>query len=640
MEHALLAVLATASIAVAAPTYPSAVYPTPREPIARRTEVPYTETEPSRRLGYNMPFPDVARTAFRVEDYGAVADGVTDCTPAFYQALAAAKASGQPAELVFSSSGRYFLLPHAELGSDDQSILNARGLDNAVIRGQGFATQLVAGEPKLGCLMVSDSRGVMVRDLAIDYNPLPFTQGTVTEVKPDDGYFTLRLHDGYSTPAELAAAVPGNHAGYVMYKAAGCRWPSITPLFIAKTVRVEGTVWRFEADPKALKGYLAAGDDFVYVGRRIAQQALSAGFVRGFQVSRVTVHASPTCGFGLWNVDGALIDGYADCPPPGSDRLLASNADGLFVHGERGGITVRGSYFMGQGDDCINLHCPGLPGSAVKLTGDRDIEFRTELDLRRFDVIEVMNPATNQLKGQAIVESVQPRQTGVTRCRLTKKLADLGYDATTDELYPVNLSASNFKIVDNYFGQNRSRCLLIQARDGLIAGNTAENAEGYGVILGYGGTAWHEGVMPANVTIAGNLFRNVTNRGMAGVIEANGGRSRLLRNLTVSGNRFENPRKMVLAVSGIAGLTVTDNAAATEAGHRMTWNHPEWYPVDCSLYLVNCAEVVVDSYRLRDPDLKDAGIHIGKDCAAGTGVTVRGVTAELAAGVPTVQDRR
>ena len=641
----IVALCLTANAETGKPTtYPAAIYPTPSRLSLRQSEVSFTEDDNSRRFGFDKPFPADARKTFRVDDYGAKPNGTTDCTPAFYDALAAAIAFGGPSEILFASPGRYYFRPNPARGSDEYNILNVRHATNLLIRGQGPGTVLLSGDPALGLLTIAQSNTVMIRDFAIDYSPLPFTQGTIISVK--DGGFTLRIHDGYPTPDAMEAAIPGQHSGFKVLQAGNgaYKWLPIGGVLIKSTQQVEGPNWRFKTDPPTLADSLSPGEEFVYVGRRIGEQALSVRWVRGFYLKDVAVHASPTCGFGIGNVDGCLIDGYADCVPAGSTRLLASNADGIWNGGVRGGFTIKNSYFMGQGDDCINLHCPAIYSSHVTTSKDdaTQIVFGCDLMLQPGDRLEVMNPSTNQYKGEVTITAADVDIDGrKTRCRLSAPLASIGYDPKTDYVYPVALAVPSFKIVHNYFGQNRSRALIIQARGGLIQGNTFENADGYGVILGYGGSAWPEGVIPANVTIRDNVFRNVTGTNMTTTIEATGTSGRYLRNLVVENNRFINPRKIVLAANGCSGVKFIGNKVSTAHGLRNTWNHPQWYTVDCSISLWDCTGVVVDRFDIQDPDLKECVIYVNKECDAGkAGVVVTGVKAKTSAGVPIMKDDR
>ncbi|MEI6500651.1 MAG: hypothetical protein WCP21_06445, partial [Armatimonadota bacterium] len=109
----------------------------------------------------------------------------------------------------------------------------------------------------------------------------------------------------------------------------------------------------------------------------------------------------------------------------------------------------------------------------------------------------------------------------------------------------------------------------------------------------------------------------------------------------IEDNRFVNTRKMAVMVVGCTGVQILRNEVSCEAGRRLTWNHPQWYPVDCSIYLDNCTGAVVKELKLRDPNITEAAVYIGKTCSPGiAGVSVEGVDAQLPAGVTVVKDAR
>jgi hypothetical protein len=623
-------------------TYPEAIYPKSAE-VRKSSEMPFVETGETLGYGFDTPFPRNSRKTFLVENYGGAADGIANNTGAFYDALQAALASRQPAEVVFGKTGRYYFRPIASKGSDASSILNVLNASNLLIRGQGAGTKLIFGDPALGGLCVSDSTNVMIRDFSVDYDPLGFTQGSIESINASAGSFVLRLSPAYPTPASIREVPPHWHGGNVIHRAGAYRWPAIGGLEIADMSLLRGNDWTLQTRGASLGGYMNVESSFVYIGRRTAHHALLVANTTGFYLKNVSVYASPTCGLGLVNLDGVNIDGYADMIATDSDRLLASNADGIFSHGVRGGITIKNSYFMGQGDDCINLHSPAFPSRSVTCESDTQIFLKARLNLRAGDLLEVMNPARNTLKGKIAITSVI--QSGAaTRCTLAAGLSTAGYDPGTDYIYPVSLSSSNFKIVHNYFGQNRSRCLLIQARHGLIQANTCENAEGYGVILSYGGTEWVEGIVPSDITIRSNVFRNVTGAGLAATIVCWGGSGAPVRNLkrvTIEGNTFINPRKMAVTMTGCEGVVIANNCVSTAAGKRHTRNDPKWFPVDCSIYMQDSAGVSISGYKLTDPNITQCALYIGNKCAAGTaGITTNGITAVIPGTVPVLLDQR
>jgi len=159
---------ANSALADAPLSYPEHIYPRSPSQGPSVSEIPFVESAESRQYGYDVPFPSVARTVANVEDFGARADGRTDCTMAFCRALTTVTDAARPGEILFPSKGRYFFRPNTNAGSDTLAILNVRHATNLLIRGQGHDTSLVMGDPALGGLNIVESDTVMVRDFAID----------------------------------------------------------------------------------------------------------------------------------------------------------------------------------------------------------------------------------------------------------------------------------------------------------------------------------------------------------------------------------------------------------------------------------------------------------------------------------------
>ena len=70
-------------------------------------------------------------------------------------------------------------------------------------------------------LAIVASSGVTLRDIAIDYDPLPFTQGRVVGVNPAMGTFDLEVERGYGDPAaEIYQSKGANPEYFLMPPAA------------------------------------------------------------------------------------------------------------------------------------------------------------------------------------------------------------------------------------------------------------------------------------------------------------------------------------------------------------------------------------------------------------------------------------
>ncbi|WP_420813825.1 glycosyl hydrolase family 28-related protein, partial [Phytoactinopolyspora endophytica] len=111
---------------------------------------------------------------FNVKDYGAAGDGVTDDGAAIRAAIQAAVDAG-PGRTVFFPAGRYALgndLTPEEVEAEAQLLL--AGIEDLTLRGANGATLLFTELMKEG-VAVYDCTRVVLRDLAIDWDPLPFT---------------------------------------------------------------------------------------------------------------------------------------------------------------------------------------------------------------------------------------------------------------------------------------------------------------------------------------------------------------------------------------------------------------------------------------------------------------------------------
>jgi hypothetical protein len=135
----------------------------------------------------------LAAVELRVEEYGAVGDGVRDDGPALRKVFAAASTAGEPATILFEAEKRYYLAPCAEV----HGRLLLREAAKVTIEGRGA---LLLVRPPNRAVGIYRSRDITVRDLEIDYRPVPFVQGTITAIDNDRSYLEFEPHPGYAPP--------------------------------------------------------------------------------------------------------------------------------------------------------------------------------------------------------------------------------------------------------------------------------------------------------------------------------------------------------------------------------------------------------------------------------------------------------
>ncbi|MEI7733793.1 MAG: glycosyl hydrolase family 28-related protein [Verrucomicrobiota bacterium] len=145
---------------------------------------------PSRLKGA-APAPD---GTFSVAAFGAKGDGQNDDRAAIQQAIDAAIASGTNAVVSFGR-GMFYRLGKQD---DDPAALRLGGASGLTLSGNG-ATLLA--HPSNRQLAIFDSKHVLIRDLLLDFNPLPFTQARVTDLALAQGTIRFRVEPNYDDPS-------------------------------------------------------------------------------------------------------------------------------------------------------------------------------------------------------------------------------------------------------------------------------------------------------------------------------------------------------------------------------------------------------------------------------------------------------
>ncbi|MFA6960443.1 MAG: right-handed parallel beta-helix repeat-containing protein [Opitutaceae bacterium] len=421
-----------------------------------------------------------------------------------------------------------------------------QGLEDVVIEGAGAT--LIATNPEAGALHVLGCRRVTFRGFTLDYDPLPFTQATVTAVDPASMSFEFRLHDGYPAMRERVVKdgqsvtlLPRIH----LFEADAHRWKPGAPDYAASKIEKTG--------PRSGRATLttdARGFSFIKEGDRIALTTLSGEAIRigdgcaDLVWEDVTVHAAPFVCFTLRsNENSGVYRRVKILPgptPPGATqpRLISSNADGFNSAYARRGPTLEDCEFAFHGDDSVNLHGGLIPVVAWidTTTCLAVLPFRNNrIDLlsRDGDAIRFMRAPDYRVETMRTIRSVERLDVdgspyvaralaiwgpsgarpvagsmSVFRIRLN---AAVDPSLATEGLF-VDLPALNapgYVIRNNYFHDHRARGLRIMAGDGLIANNRFECIKQVAISIGPEYAFWREAGWVNNVTIEDNVIRDV-----------------------------------------------------------------------------------------------------------------------------------
>lgn len=586
---------------------------------------------------------------FQVADFGAVPDTPADSGDAIRAAIAAAMASGPGAEVTLDA-GTYRVSPAPDQGFCF-AVHGARGL---TIRGAGEATRLINTNPASGVFHIAAGQNLVLRDLVMDYDPAPFTQGTVRAVDVEAGHFDLEIEPGYPTPDAsnfVGAAEPYGKWGMIMDRTAR-RIKSGTPdhYMTPRWEHLQGRTFRFFTAAEHYRRGLAhmqVGDAYVHLARGYGG-AVHADFCQGVRLEGLTVHSSPGLAVALvGNSVEAVVSGLRVAFPEGTDRLLTTNADGVHCQQNRVGPVIEGSTFQGMADDAVNIYAPPnilrevrsstawlVTGGCRVLPGDRLLVFA---------------PHDGITRGVATVSAVTPEGPHLLLTLASPvEGAVAGEDhRAADTLYNLDACGAGFRITGNYMYGNRRYGCLLRAGEGLVEGNVFEDTTGGGVVL-TNEPGWPEGPIPWGTTIRSNSF--IRGGTCLGYADGAGGAAIAVRSLslgfglapqsparsiTIEGNSFADVPGTAIYLGAAAEVAVRGNSISAAAGAPLLCRTSD-------IVIAGSSGVRLEGNAIEDlrPGLVGA-VSVWPDTAPGEqGVTISGLSATLAPGKPPVDDQR
>ncbi len=295
-------------------------------------------------------------------DFGVKADGVRDDGPAIARMLAAAEKAGVPVRLQFPAHKTIRVA-----SAPERYVFRFRRASHRTLDGGG-CTFLLA--PRLRFLRVRHSRCVTIRNLNVDFDPLPFVDGTVSAVNPGARCIQVRLSDGQRK--SLLAGGPTKEDGEQAFF--GMLWHGGAYGLVSRHCWIE----RMEKarQPNAIRVFTT--DRFTQFGDIVPGKWRISLPVPGIAhccgpgpcfdirdndtvtVEDVELWSAPWMGFAVIRNRGAItFRRVAIRPKPGSGRLTSTWRDGFHVKGNRGKLLWEDCVLAGMNDDAFNIatHC-------------------------------------------------------------------------------------------------------------------------------------------------------------------------------------------------------------------------------------------------------------------------------------------
>jgi hypothetical protein len=449
-------------------------------------------------------------------------------------------------------------------------------------------------------LLISDASHVTVRDLAIDYDPLPFTQGTITAFDHAALQIVVKIDPGYPYDAKFLATINDGFFKvmdrHTRALKAGAR-DFLTPSRIARAgdrlIKVHLQWSANDTFPSQLP--IAVGD-VVTICNGYAHAIVVDGSV-ATTFYGLKLLASPGMGI-LENggPGGMVLQNVSIIPGPRpagatTDRLVSTNSDGShFITVERG-PTIQDCTFANTSDDAVNVH--GFYYYVVQKTAPRRyiLSPKWDIGLVAGDTIETCEGGTFRSLGRTKIVQLTKRKAPELKAKIAQIWKNKSPATQPDLVYDIELQADlPLKIADAVTSLSRigagtaiRRCsfhacgrVLVKSPNSIVEGCQFSYSSATALHAGSDIGFWSEAGFAENLTLGNNHFSHSSTGaneltdgnnalgaiyvGMAPPQGAKGFQNNFQnRNVTIQGNRIDDSFIYAIFASNADGVRIIDN---------------------------------------------------------------------------------
>ncbi|NQU42554.1 hypothetical protein HQ520_04665, partial [bacterium] len=202
--------------------------------------VKVTPSESTYRIGYQIAFGTPTfdgLSTFNVAGYGAVGDGTTDDRIAIRKAVDAAIAAGGGI-VRFDGTKTYRVI--GDTSTNIENLFDLVGVNSIKIEGNG-ATLVLHPPDRLA--YVDNSGNVQIDGFTVNYDPLPYYQGTVDSIDVANLTADITVPDRYEVPLIGADTLPASSPFFAwtfIPDSSGARTGEGRHLYIDSTATIEG----------------------------------------------------------------------------------------------------------------------------------------------------------------------------------------------------------------------------------------------------------------------------------------------------------------------------------------------------------------------------------------------------------------
>lgn len=490
-------------------------------------------------------------------------------------------------------------------------------------------------------IQIRNCENFKIKGLVVDYDPLPFTQGIITEISSDNKTLKVDLIDGYSSTVkgdklEIFDSISGELSTYTYYGVS----------YVVDHENRQVTVTK----PSSGSGE-KVGDIAVMGSQdtRSIPHTILPDNCTNLVLENVKIYSGTTFAFFETNCSNSQYIGCEVDRRPLEDeiveramrRMRSNNADAFHSkHATIGpkyieciarymgddGIAINGDYHIIMASSGNKLIVVGKMGDKPKLYEGNIVELvsytgeRIE-DAKITTAIVAGPPLSGEekafLQNQYFAGSLSSKMPNADKVYIVT--LDRSVDLPMGSLIAnANRLGNGFEVRNCTMGPNRSRGILVKASDGVITGNTLTDNWGQAIKLApeY---SWLEAGSSNNVIVSDNTITGCHDAAIA--VYANGGNRKTApagahKNITVTGNTISGSSNPAIALTSIKGLTLEDNTIGNPNNSLLL----PWYlnsfgrnnDPDRTIYMEN-VEIDAGLGVLDKPASKPSGISVSNN---------------------------
>jgi len=414
------------------------------------------------------------------KEFGAIPDDGKNDYVSVKRALQKVKENGGNTRLVFDKGVYDFEVVNSE--GKQSSIFNLASVKNFVFDGGG--STFIIRTPGCGFWNARELENCVIGNFTLDYDPLPWTEGTILSVDEKESSLTVKIRQGFPLPEE-----PNFHVkdfGYLLDPQVPGRIKTgaLNHTYFKQIEKVSEGVYKFFPDINlANPAYprYEKGDRIVYLSRNGTGSLAGNYICKDVTYKDITSYATPSGHYIAVFSERVNVIGCKALIKEG--RWKGGNADFVHFQNCRVGPWVENCRIEGVSDDSMVIYSrpmfvkmQGNDNKTLNLLKAADYKGKGapigQNDVKMGEILAFLNTETGEIMAEIKVEATDGKQT-------VRLESPLSFDAAVKEgktpiqVFNLNMT-KDFVIKNNVFRNSRRYGIYWKGSNGVIEGNDFE----------------------------------------------------------------------------------------------------------------------------------------------------------------------